>query len=504
MVLAACGNDPTHLTPAAADGPVDVAADVGPGAEVVPDAGVARDGSPPPRDAGAPDFPIVPCGEEGVACDDGRACTSGDTCRSGVCVGTARDCSALSAACAIGVCVEPSGTCGAIPRAPGTACDDGLFCTLGDSCQGFDCVGTWRDCAVLSGQCQVGVCDELGRSCVAVPSNEAGSCDDGVYCTVSDHCSRGLCEGVPRDCSALADDCNAASCDEAASSCVSATVNEGGPCEDGVFCTVGSTCAGGVCGGGVARDCSAAGNACNVGSCDEVAGACVPVPANDGWFCEDGLACTSGETCAAGACVGGLPFSCDDGDACTDESCQEPFGCVYTQLGPFPGLEGPVGDPTCSDGLDNDCDGRRDLADGNCVAGNPGVACGTDVCLAPEVCCITPPPAIGDPYCTTSCPTLWASCDEASDCPDSTCCIEVQIDPVTYEVSSGTAQCEASCPYVCDPFGGFGRSEPCGVPANCATQPSCCQAPALETGVCLDAFCAALLQSQGTGPTCQP
>jgi hypothetical protein len=32
-----------------------------------------------------------------------------------------------------------------------------------------------------------------------------------------------------------------------------------------------------------------------------------------------------------------------------------------------PGVEGPFGDPTCSDALDNDCDGLTDDADGYCI-----------------------------------------------------------------------------------------------------------------------------------------
>ena len=33
-----------------------------------------------------------------------------------------------------------------------------------------------------------------------------------------------------------------------------------------------------------------------------------------------------------------------------------------------PGTEGPVGSPTCEDGLDNDCDGLTDAADPDCAA----------------------------------------------------------------------------------------------------------------------------------------
>jgi len=51
---------------------------------------------------------------------------------------------------------------------------------------------------------------------------------------------------------------------------------------------------------------------------------------------------------------------CDDGNLtpgdCCDELCRVELGVP----------EGPEGDPTCSDGLDNDCDGATDGADTDC------------------------------------------------------------------------------------------------------------------------------------------
>jgi len=46
-------------------------------------------------------------------------------------------------------------------------------------------------------------------------------------------------------------------------------------------------------------------------------------------------------------------------------SVHDPGSC--TAIGP----EGPVGDPSCSDGLDNDCDGKIDAVDPSCVVNTP-------------------------------------------------------------------------------------------------------------------------------------
>ena len=55
-----------------------------------------------------------------------------------------------------------------------------------------------------------------------------------------------------------------------------------------------------------------------------------------------------------GVCAAGT-FVCQDGGQV----------CVQDQQ---PGAEGPFGSPTCSDGLDNDCDGLTDEADPECAA----------------------------------------------------------------------------------------------------------------------------------------
>jgi len=76
-------------------------------------------------------------------------------------------------------------------------------------------------------------------------------------------------------------------------------------------------------------------------------------------------------------CWGESLQECDDGDPCTDDIC-DGGTCKHTDRGgacadgalcPPGGTEGPSGDATCRDGLDNDCDSLFDAADPDCVPG---------------------------------------------------------------------------------------------------------------------------------------
>ena len=77
-------------------------------------------------------------------CDDGLFCNGTETCDTGsnVCqAGTAPNCDAsgADAACNVGTCSEGPG-CVLVPVSDGTACDDGVTCSLPDLCQAGTCV----------------------------------------------------------------------------------------------------------------------------------------------------------------------------------------------------------------------------------------------------------------------------------------------------------------------------------------------------------------------------
>lgn len=227
-------------------------------------------------------------------------------------------CAVLSNACNVGVCVN--GLCVKSPANESGACEDGLFCTQNDACKGGVCVGGTPVPCSSPDPCHIGVCDEAAKGCTTVPGNDGAPCEDDDPCTLSGVCQQGSCaSGAPIDCSAFDGACTKGVCDPA-SGCKAVPANEGGPCEDGLFCTIEDTCTNGTC-SGKPNTCVPPGDVCLVGTCDEAKKACVAVPGNDGAACESGKACIANETCSGGTCGGGKPADdgqpCDDDDACT-------------------------------------------------------------------------------------------------------------------------------------------------------------------------------------------
>jgi hypothetical protein len=167
------------------------------------------------------------------------------------------------------------------------ACDDGNPCTA-DACSGPVCTND--------------------------PVPEGTSCDDGDPATTQDACFAGICSGVVPDCVSdfECDDGNSCTRDRCELGvCVSTAEGNGTACDDGRFCTVGDVCAAGLCQGGPARDCSASGDQCTSGLCDEAADQCVALAAREGLSCDDGDVCTVGEVCTSGVCGGGSMLPLD-------------------------------------------------------------------------------------------------------------------------------------------------------------------------------------------------
>ena len=247
-------------------------------------------------------------------------------------------------ACTAGVC-NPTGSCtyALTPNdAPDDDCDgvddnceghtDEGFTPTATSCGIGPCAGNvgviaCRDgaledsCDPLAGASDE-LCNHLDDDCDGV-TDDGFDCDDGLPCTV-DGCdlTTGACghTAVNDDC----DDANACTDDrcDLAAGCVNAP--RPGPCDDGDACTAGDACADGVCvGAGV--DCDD-GDPCSGDSCDPAAG-CLHGPLT-GPACDDRDPCTVGDHCAAGGCKPGVPNPCDDGSDCTLDRCAPGVGCV--------------------------------------------------------------------------------------------------------------------------------------------------------------------------------
>lgn len=95
-------------------------------------------------------------------------------------------------------------------------------------------------------------------------------------------------------------------------------------CEDNNACTQGAACFNGTC--GTAVDCND-GNVCTDDSCNPASGC---VHTNNNASCNDSNACTTYDTCSNGVCVGGPAPDCGDLNPCTDDSCDPATGCVHT------------------------------------------------------------------------------------------------------------------------------------------------------------------------------
>jgi formylglycine-generating enzyme required for sulfatase activity len=237
--------------------------------------------------------------------------------------------------CAEGLVCAEDGICRAECITDGD-CDDDRTCTI-DSCSGGACQHT------------------------AVPSDKP--CDDGLYCTTDDRCKGGVCLGGQRDCSGLSDACNVGFCDEDQDACQGSAKADGSACDDGMYCTEHDRCLAGECRGD-ARDCSAYEDACNTAVCDEQNQRCAVQPVADGNACDDGDACTTGDRCLQGQCRGDPKD--DDGDGFVDAACGG-LDCNDGEIAVNPdSAEGPRGEASCSDGLDNDCRRGADDVDPAC------------------------------------------------------------------------------------------------------------------------------------------
>jgi hypothetical protein len=392
-------------------------------------------------------------------CDDGDACTSGDVCSGGACSGGPLINCNDGNPCTDDSCDPGSGCINAADDT--NTCDDGFFCTDTDVCDNGNCVGSGDPCVapelcsealdtcvecLVNADCDdTNVCTDddcsLG-SCVY--TDNASSCDDGLYCNGTDTCAGGGCSAhagnpcvAPDVCDEATDTCVAcltgADCDDG-EVCTSDTCAGGVclyvpnllPCDDGLFCNGADTCDLGTCSvhAGdpcVAPDsCDEAADACvecsNHADCDDtevctkdrcVAGSCVYT--NQGGACDDGLFCNGADSCLGGACSGhaGDPCGgqicdelgdvcvdcfvdpdCDDGDVCTDDACVGGT-CEWT-----------VNTAPCDDGLF--CNGTDECAAGSCSvhAGDP--------CAAPDIC------SEADDACV--------ECLTAADCNDSEIC----------------------------------------------------------------------------------
>ncbi|MGV3625938.1 MAG: hypothetical protein ACO1OB_34330 [Archangium sp.] len=145
---------------------------------------------------------------------------------------------------------------------------------------------------------------------------------------------------------------------------------------------------------------------CRVSTFDPLTGACVEVAGNEGAACGRDDACVLNGLCRAGECVGDAR-NCDDGNACTVDTCSASKGCQYTErtcAAPTNPCEVPVCDPV------NGC---------SVAPAVDGVSCGANDCITAQVCisgaCVERPSPDG-----TQCAPA-TGCRAASTCSSGAC-----------------------------------------------------------------------------------
>ncbi len=307
----------------------------------------------------------------GTLCNDGLFCTLDESCRDGICTdGVERDCGGVvtDPVCQAPSCNDEEDRCEAMVANDGEPCHaDDDPCTVGDACREGACApGDPADCSFLSDACNTGVCqplDETDYVCVKDPEgHENQECDDDNPETGPDTCQGGYCLGDGCACSGITSCCDGCQ-----------PINESGACDaDGNGCTVGDSCSLGFCIPGDAPDCSAEEDDCNAGACissgpDSFSCGKDPEPKN-GWDCDDENPETGPDVCLNGNCVG-------DGCVCSvvDICCD---GCQPRNQG---------GDCNADS---NGCTRNDTCIDGACVPGSApdcshlDGACGDGVCVS--------------------------------------------------------------------------------------------------------------------------
>lgn len=237
-----------------------------------------------------------------------------------------------------------------------TDCNDNDACTV-DVCENGVCKHTYDaaqcctdDQCEIDGACvdnntvnpsnSCEVCLVVDDATAWTPKADAGACDDGDACTMSDVCVDGQCVGSAFQC----DDgnpCTDDTCD-GAGGCM--FTNNTASCSDGDACTSADSCVDGACVPGQTLSCDD-GNPCTSDSCDAASG-CTYQP-NDGQSCSDNSVCTLASVCQAGECVVQDVLSCDDNNICTIDFCDAATGCDHEDISGRCGDTNPCTDEAC-------------------------------------------------------------------------------------------------------------------------------------------------------------
>jgi hypothetical protein len=295
--------------------------------------------------------------------------------------------------------------------------DEGSFCggvcELDDDCPwGFSCQTTvtvdgseLEQCVSDTGSCPCsGKSVSLGLATPCTIENEFGACPGHRICTEDGlaDCDATVpsveeCNGLDDNCNGLFDeatcddefDCTADSCDPD-TGCVNEFL-ENGECADGNPCTVADHCVAGECTGSPVP-CNDD-NPCTDDSCDETGGCIFTANQND---CDDELPCTIGDHCKDSICAGtAVECGCqsdadcselEDGDLCNGTLyCDTSSLPFECALVPDSAIECPAPNGPHVDCLQASCDAQTGAC--SIAPDNDGLACNdSDLCTIGETC----------------------------------------------------------------------------------------------------------------------
>jgi hypothetical protein len=472
-------------------------------------------------------------------CDDGNACNGAETCQAGLCTaGTTLTCDDGDA-CTTDTCNPSSGcvntrsaTCTVceaatrIPAAGGTVTGR----TSGASALTAGCVPTssqspevvfvWTPAA--SGSATIATCG-TGTSYDTVLSLRQGACTDGAEIGCND-------DSCPVNGSAIWGSRITAAVTAGetyyvvvdgykgrsgaftltvtppAGGCTTASCNDGNPCTTDV-CGANGTCTNtpiAGCTGCTSNAQCDDGNPCTTDGCS--AGTCRNTAKANGTSCSDGNACNGAEACQAGACATGTPPVCNDGNPCTNDSCDPSRGCTYTNnTDPCTDDGNPCTNDVCGNGTCKHpakpngascadttfCNGEETCRSGVCTAAtaltcDDGIPCTADACdetggrcthEAGPGCCRSDAECADTDACTANercdrgaCVSDPVVCPDVRNCAVATCDPEVGCSATP--VPDGTA---------CDDGDPCTSGEACSA-GTCSVAEAGAQAPPTELG----------------------
>jgi hypothetical protein len=349
-----------------------------------------------------------------------------------------------SFSCTIDVCT--AGVCSHTPN--DKACNDDTYCNGAESCNPtMGAAGT--GCTVGSGSpcddgisCTADACNEAMDTCDHTPKDTL--CSNGVGCDGEETCNPtlGCVSGTPTDCDDKIN-CTADYCDLNTGAC--AHVENDSFCANDSFCDGVEKCDKlADCKPGTPIDCND-GIACTADSCNEATDSCAYVT-NDA-VCADVLYCNGVEICVVGVgCQPGSPVDCNDNRSCTSDTCNEARdACVHTG-----------NDAICDDGIA--CNGLETCSpDGapvtGCLAQPPvqcsdadGFACTAESCHEPSGSCTATPNSALCNVAENCSPTLGcvaaAACSMDSECDDGNACNGAETCNGTYCVYGMPMNCD--------------------------------------------------------------